>query len=281
MLKARIITAVILLIVLSAILWVDSPWPFLLFISLVVGLAAFEWLRLVYARLFGVACALGIMLALLTVWQAYVWIGAAQPDRFTADVSIALTGLVWVLLVPAYLALANVQRSKPVMGWGLFAPICLFATWAAIVIVWLDHGVWQMLSLLALVWVADIFAYFGGRQWGKVKLAPTISPGKTREGALIGLAGVVAWMLATAFIDDSYAHTVWIQWGWWGVVASAILLGCLAVMGDLFESLLKRQANVKDSGGLLPGHGGVYDRIDAVVAVVPVAYLITHDFWDR
>jgi phosphatidate cytidylyltransferase len=132
-----------------------------------------------------------------------------------------------------------------------------------------------------IIWVADIFAYFGGRQFGRHKLAPSISPGKTREGALIGLAGVLLWMLLSAQWAGSYAADVMGRWGVLGVIVVAVLLGSVSVLGDLFESLLKRRAGVKDSGRLLPGHGGVYDRVDAVVAVVPVAYLLVYDFWHR
>ena len=136
-----------------------------------------------------------------------------------------------------------------------------------------------LLSLLLLIWIADVLAYFGGRRFGKHKLAPSISPGKTREGALFGLAGVLIWMLATAFYEGSYAFWLLQALGWAGLILGSLLLGVLAIMGDLFESFLKRQANVKDSSRLLPGHGGVYDRVDAVVAVVPVAYLLVSDFW--
>jgi CDP-diglyceride synthetase len=121
--------------------------------------------------------------------------------------------------------------------------------------------------------------YFRGRRFGKNKLAPQISPGKTREGAFIGLCGVVIWLAVSALYENTYASELKAAWGWPGLILAALLLGLLAIVGDLFESYLKRQADVKDSSRLLPGHGGVFDRIDAVVAVVPVAYLLVTDFW--
>jgi len=126
-----------------------------------------------------------------------------------------------------------------------------------------------------VIWVADIAAYFVGRKFGRHKLAPAISPGKTREGALAGIVGVVIWLLASAQWPGSFGADLIIRWGLFGTILIAILLAIFSISGDLFESLLKRRAGVKDSSRLLPGHGGVFDRIDAVVAVVPLAYLLT------
>jgi len=125
---------------------------------------------------------------------------------------------------------------------------------------------WALLGMM-LVWVADTAAYFAGRKWGRRKLAPSISPGKTWEGAWGGLAAAVAY----AIICGTFLlGTV----GWLALVASAALLTAISIVGDLFESAAKRQAGVKDSGTLLPGHGGIMDRIDSATAVLPVAALL-------
>lgn len=140
-----------------------------------------------------------------------------------------------------------------------------------------EHGVFYILTLLIVIWVADIAAYFVGRAVGRHKLAPSISPGKTREGAMAGIAGVVIWLLVSAQWPESFGADLMRRWGLFGSIVLAILLAIFSISGDLFESLLKRRAGVKDSSQLLPGHGGVFDRIDAVVAVVPLAYLLTGD----
>ena len=127
-----------------------------------------------------------------------------------------------------------------------------------------EPGEWILLYLLTLVWVADIGAYFSGRRFGKNKLAPTISPGKTREGVAGGLLVNLGWMLIVFLLVD----------GWGIALPIFIAIGCatvvISVVGDLSISILKREAGVKDSGKLLPGHGGVLDRIDSVIAASPV-----------
>jgi phosphatidate cytidylyltransferase len=150
----------------------------------------------------------------------------------------------------------------------------MLATWWVFVSLFVQRGSIYLISLLILVWVADLAAFFAGRRWGKHKLAPNISPGKTREGAIAGLLAVVVWLVASSFWSGSFAQDLLYHWTWLGLIVWGLLLGALSIMGDLFESLLKRRAHVKDSSKLLPGHGGVYDRIDAVVVVLPVAFVL-------
>ncbi len=279
MLLKRVITAVVLLGILAIDLSLDNPWPLLLFFNVVVGVTAFEWLRLTAPGQTVVAAAAGLLVGSSTLLQAYSWLSQDVPNLGLLHVAVVVSVIVWLTVVPWRLVTANINHQPKSVAWSLFAPICLFATWGGLALVWIQSGAWSLLSLLLLIWIADILAYFGGKQFGKHKLAPNISPGKTREGALFGLGGVVIWMLATASFEGSYADWLLQAWGWTGLVICSILLGILAIMGDLFESFLKRQADVKDSSRLLPGHGGVYDRVDAVVAVVPVAYFLISDFW--
>jgi phosphatidate cytidylyltransferase len=127
-------------------------------------------------------------------------------------------------------------------------------------------GPLQVLLVLVLVWIADTVAYFVGRAWGRRKLAPAISPAKTWEGAAGGLFGALAYAIIGGF---------WIQGiAWAPFLAAAALLGMVSIVGDLFESAAKRQAGVKDSGSLLPGHGGILDRIDSATAALPLAALL-------
>ncbi len=281
MLIKRVITAVVLLGILAVDLALENPWPLLFFFSVAVAVTAFEWLRLTLPGQTMIASALGLVLGLGTLWQAHVWLEAQYMDLTLLQVAVVLSSVIWLTAIPAKLLTAKIHHQPKSILWSVFAPICLYATWGALALFWINEGAWSLLSLLLVIWIADILAYFGGKQFGKNKLAPNISPGKTREGALLGLAGVLIWMLVTAQFDNSYAFWLQQAWGWVGLLCGSILLGVLAIMGDLFESYLKRQANVKDSSRLLPGHGGVYDRVDAVVAVVPVAYLLISDFWFR
>ena len=132
---------------------------------------------------------------------------------------------------------------------------------------------------MAIVWIADIGAYFSGKAFGKRKLAPSISPGKSWEGAIGGgilvlLAAVAS--IATPALGDTFAVRLYQTWGWLGFFAVLILMVAASIVGDLFESQLKRRAAMKDSSNLLPGHGGVLDRIDALIPTLPLAALITY-----
>jgi phosphatidate cytidylyltransferase len=126
-------------------------------------------------------------------------------------------------------------------------------------------GALALLALMAIVWVADITAYFAGRAFGKRKLAPSISPGKTWAGAYGAVAGVVGYGLAASAIVDLPGPAV--------LIPVLVVLTVLSIVGDLFESLLKRQADIKDSSNVLPGHGGVLDRIDSLTSTLPLIAL--------
>jgi phosphatidate cytidylyltransferase len=169
-------------------------------------------------------------------------------------------------------------------SWGRVAQVWrLLAGWLAIALAWWALvaakavGLNFLMSILTLVWAADVAAYFGGRAWGLRKLAPHISPGKTWAGAWSGVAAVCAlgllWLWADTRGDWGSSSLYTVLWQRSPVllpVGVALLVG-LSIAGDLLESLVKRVAGVKDSSGLLPGHGGVLDRVDALLPVLPVA----------
>jgi phosphatidate cytidylyltransferase len=172
----------------------------------------------------------------------------------------ALSAFFWVVLAPLWMW-RGVQPGQTVWigaaGFAVLVP-------AALAMVRLEPLV--VLLVLVLVWIADTAAYFVGRAWGRRRLAPSISPGKTWEGAAGGLIGAMLYVIIVAMSTDPGA--------WLALVVTALLLGMVSIVGDLFESAVKRQAGVKDSGSLLPGHGGILDRIDSATAALPLAALV-------
>ncbi len=172
--------------------------------------------------------------------------------------TLVLAAAFWVVAVPFWMWIGVSPRPRLLLACGFVVILP-----AAIAMATLRGQ--EVLAVLVLVWIADSAAYFSGRRWGRRKLAPSISPGKTREGALGGVLGAMAY----AIICGTFLKEL----AWAPYLAAAAVLAVLSILGDLFESAVKRQAGVKDSGSLLPGHGGILDRIDSATAVLPVAAL--------
>ncbi|MFM0051003.1 phosphatidate cytidylyltransferase [Caballeronia grimmiae] len=267
MLKTRVITAIVLLAVLVPVTLFAPIGAFAALIGFVVVFAAWEWGRLLKLNGAGpVSYALVAGLALIL--SAYVVV----PKPL-----FQMAAIFWVLAGPYALIRKPVLAAGAWRGFLLFAGIVVFvACWHAVVQARMQ-GVAFVLSLLLVVWLADIGAYFAGKALGRHKLAPSISPGKTWEGALGGWVAVMA-IGSIAAATGVYAPTLFTAFvahlGWVRALAALTVLVAFSVVGDLFESLLKRQAGVKDSSGLLPGHGGVLDRIDALLPVLPIALLM-------
>ena len=277
MLRQRIITAVIMLAVLVAALWSASPVPFMVLALVMMAAAAWEWARLNGVQGAG-APALGAAMVLacgLSWWAGWV----NEPFR------------AWWLVVALWVVVGGLLISVGVDGWSrvpaflrlALGPAALWVAWLAVVQARLV-GVNFLLSVLALVAAADIAAYFAGRAFGGQlvarKLAPSISPNKSWEGVFGGMAGVLLLAALWIFFDRQIAPADWSRslyshlWQGGGLVwlvPSVIALAGLSVVGDLVESLVKRAAGAKDSSQLLPGHGGVLDRIDAQLPTLPFA----------
>lgn len=272
MLKQRVITAVIMLIVLLPALFAASPWPFALLTLAMVAAAGWEWGRL--NGVTGVAAiAMGVVVALAcaAAWAAG-WVETQFKPVWWLATAVWVLGGAWAL------------RGGPSAWPGLARParivlglIVLWTAWLALASAKVV-GTAFLLSILALVWAADIAAYFGGRAFGKRKLAPAISPGKSWEGVWSGVVGVAILAAIWIYIDHS-AHTGPIslftmlldRLSWAGLLLALVFLCAMSVVGDLVESLVKRAAGAKDSSNLLPGHGGVLDRVDALLPVLPIA----------
>ena len=271
MLKTRIVTAVVLIAVtLAALFWLPSRgWGAVTLV--VVGIAAYEWANLSgmtrLARVAFVAGAVAIGADLL--------FGFATDAGWPAALTLVACGtatLFWLAVAPVWLACAWHVESKLVLavtGW-----LVLLAWWVALVQLQARSPA-LLLAAMAIVWIADTAAYFSGRAFGKRKLAPTISPGKTWEGVYGALAATAAYALAMLYLAPGVVHasdrSPPAVAAWLGFV---LALTAVSVVGDLFKSLLKRQRGVKASGRILPGHGGVIDRIDALLAVMPPAALL-------
>jgi phosphatidate cytidylyltransferase len=272
MLRLRVITALVLVIPFLFSLTVDSLLPFALFTLVFIAAAGWEWGRLNQA---GGALSVGmaVMLAL------------ACAAAFAADWTTRTPAAAWwvacaLWVVGGFIALKSGPARWPHLPRAARWVIGLVALWAA----WLAMGraravgINFMLSVFCLVWMADVAAYFGGKAWGRRKLAPSISPGKSWEGVWSGMAGVLAlavlwnWIDRTFAVDGPSLYTHLVRTvGLVATVPTLLALAGISVVGDLVESLVKRAAGRKDSSGLLPGHGGVLDRIDALLPVFPVA----------
>lgn len=271
MLKIRVVTAVVLLAVFLPVTFIAPAGLFGALVALVVVLAAWEWGRLLKLPGLGsIAYAVVAALALLASLRFAPGMHGARP-------LIEAAAVFWVLAGP-FVLLRKPQLAHG--AWRLFlglAGLVLFvACWHSLVLA-RATGVPFMLSMLLVVWLADIGAYFTGKAFGKRKLAPAISPGKTWEGALGGwlaamLVGGAA--IATHAFEPTLFSALAARIGIARALLALTVLVAFSIVGDLFESLLKRQAGVKDSSALLPGHGGVLDRIDALLPVLPLAMLL-------
>lgn len=264
MLRQRVITAAVLVVLIVTAVVALPLAAFGALLAVVVLAGAWEWatlsgfdgvVRYGYCGLMGGLLGLG--------W----WLHDYEPLMTMLLFAAVLFWLLVLFWLRSYAA--EPQRRSPAPLWGLAGLLVLLTPWAALLELrqWPESGPELVLFLLVMIWIADSGAYFVGRRWGRRKLAPQISPGKTWAGALgafsttliMALAGAAGFGLAP---------------GWWPVfVALCLVTVAFSIVGDLFESMLKRQWGVKDSGQLLPGHGGVLDRIDSLTAAVPLFVL--------
>ncbi len=270
MLRQRIITALILVGIMFAALAASNPWPFALVTLVLLAAGAWEWGRLNGAAA-AVSWALGVLMLLAGVAAVMSGLTSASlGGAWWLAVAVWTLGGAWVLRrgVPAW---PNAPRA---LRWVLGLALLMLA-WAALIEA-RSVGINFMLSMLCVVWMADVAAYFGGKAFGRHKLAPAISPGKSWEGVWSGMVGVLALALVWMALDRRFGfdgpslYTRLVQTHGWVVTVLALLALCmLSVVGDLIESLVKRAAGAKDSSRLLPGHGGVLDRVDALLPVMP------------
>ncbi|CAM5180527.1 Phosphatidate cytidylyltransferase OS=Castellaniella defragrans OX=75697 GN=HNR28_002390 PE=3 SV=1 [Castellaniella defragrans] len=275
MLRTRVFTALALLLVLALAVSAPTPWPMLALLALMCGCAWWEWLRLVLPGRRGLVVTAAVAVAVLLAASVRLQHGIAEPFVWLLWFVPVLAVLFWLLVAPFAVIRASLPSLCRPAALALLGALVLGATWLSLAWIFLKHGAGTLISLWALIWCADIAAYFVGRSLGRRKLAPRVSPGKSWEGAAGGVVAAVLWLAATAlWWPGSFGALLQARGGWTAVVILGAVLAAWSIVGDLFESLLKRRAGVKDSSRLLPGHGGVYDRIDAVLPVAPAAMLL-------
>jgi phosphatidate cytidylyltransferase len=271
-LRTRVITAVVILLLLLGMLFFAPPLVWAAFVLVVAFLGCWEWSRMSALGKTGQNAYLLLSGAIGgALWLVY----ARAPDTYfmtASSISFVIAAIFWIAVAPFWLA----RKGRPgagacaIAGW-----IVMWPTWFAFVVL-RDVSPWLLLAVAAVIWVADIAAYFAGKRFGKHKLAPAVSPGKTWEGVMGALAGVAVYGIVltlvarsqptpiSAIFDSAYGVPV---------VVAMLVLAALSIVGDLLESWMKRGVGLKDSSSLLPGHGGVLDRIDALTSTLPVAAL--------
>lgn len=280
MLKQRIITALALLAILLPALFAEDTRAFLLLSMLLIAAGAWEW-----ARMNGLSSAPSVVSGFVCAGLCgYAWWAGwtAQTESWLWW----MAGSAWVgvtawMLVRGIQGWAAWHRN---LRWGM-GLLLLWLAWLAMAQA-RTASVQLLLSIFFVVWAADVFAYFFGRALGgkiiRQKLAPSVSPGKSWEGAIGGLFGVFLIASAWMHLEQSYQwagtslFTAMMQHGYFLWALSLIFLTAMSVVGDLVESLVKRSAGVKDSSNLLPGHGGVLDRLDALLPALPIAMMLLH-----
>ena len=271
MLGQRVITALLLVAIFLPALFHPEPQSLAALSLVLISLAGWEWGRLMgcqpmAAIALGLAC---LVVCVFSWWSGLV--DSLTPVFWLTAVLIWVLGGGWMLRFGMARWLDVPMALRCFIGLGL-----LWATWMALFCA-KTIGTNFMLSVLLLVWMADIAAYFSGRAWGQRKLAPSISPGKSWEGVAGAVLGVAAlalcWLQWDALRPEGSPsiYAILMNKSWLAMTLGLLLMTGMSVVGDLVESLLKRCAGVKDSSGLLPGHGGVLDRIDALLPTFPLA----------
>lgn len=267
MLRQRVITAILLLAgLLAALVWF-SQLAWLSLVAVICALGAWEWGGL-HALARGPRLGFAALAGGLTLLLGGLGgLAGEAGDRGVLLIAYVCSAALWLVWVPQWLR----------RGWHVPRPVALLVGMVVLVPTALAMAQLRavdlvlLLAALGLVWVADIAAYFAGRAFGRHKLAPTVSPGKTWEGAAGALIGVMlCGSLAQTLNSDHPLAEVGLVW----LMLFLMAYTALSILGDLFESLVKRQAGAKDSGTLLPGHGGILDRIDSLTPTLPVVALL-------
>jgi phosphatidate cytidylyltransferase len=280
MLKTRVITAVVLLALFIPILFFSPAIILSLVISVVISLASWEWGRFIWGVQSKYPIYYSLMIQGFLAILMYCIEGNNQEliTRLSDFMLVTLwvSIIFWLIVVPFILSKKlqfSIKKNTPLLA--IAGVIVFLCDWYAFILL-REKGLWVLLSVLMIVWTADIGAYFTGKKFGKHKLAPQLSPGKSIEGAIGGMVAVCILGLIFFSFNIStmnFFNVIGQQSSWIILIPLSLFLAGMSVIGDLFESQLKRLSGMKDSSGLLPGHGGVMDRLDALLPVLPIAAL--------
>lgn len=257
MLKQRLMTAAILIPLMLGAIFYLPPVPFAYFTGVITLAAGWEWTNLMEVKQPGWRAAYLILMTMVAYGILFVPVLEL----------LRLTLLWWVLafILALYYPKGSKRWGKGDLFRGLMGLFVLVPCWGAINFIrGQTDGIYILLFVMVLVWGADTAAYFAGKKWGKHKLLPQVSPGKSMEGVLAAIFFSIIYTLFLFWLDDMPGST----WKW-GVLLSIVTVA-FSVVGDLTESMLKRHVGLKDSGNLLPGHGGLLDRIDSLTAAAPI-----------
>ncbi|AGF46879.1 phosphatidate cytidylyltransferase [Candidatus Kinetoplastibacterium desouzaii TCC079E] len=273
LLKQRFITALLLLLILSFSLLSDNKGNFILLITFLVSMVFLEWTRMsifMFVNNFILYFISFILFSCLFIFSNKILM---YSDVFY--ILLFTVCAIWLLVATISIIYARRFCYIEKIFWSLFSiPACL-SVWFSVVLFYVFYGSWFLLSLLIPVWIIDILGYFSGKLIGKVKLAPLVSPGKTIEGSLFGLFFAFLWFILSAYLPGSFACFILEKYS---LFVSSVLFFVLcfsSIVGDLFESLLKRNYSLKDSSNFLPGHGGFFDRLDSIIPFLPIAIMIS------
>ncbi len=259
MLKHRIFTALVLLFITAGVMFYTNPLTFAICCWMLCLTAIYELTKMYK---FSIIQSIATML----IATAAV-IGIAVTSSDLSQIMRIISVTTWCFVTP--LILIFMPKKFPKISIGIFSLILFIPAYYALNIIHAFFGSWQLISILAMAWIADTGAYFVGRAIGKRKLAPKISPGKSIEGAIGGFIFVLIYLI---ILKSQNAVDYLPNYG--TTFKFAFILTAVGIIGDLLESWFKRVAQVKDSGNILPGHGGVFDRIDSLIAVIAIAYAI-------
>lgn len=269
MLKTRLLTAIVLIFLfLAAVVWLpDMAWAGLTLGIILIG--AWEWTGFMQTTAAGRRLYVGLTALYGVGLLVALHMGYTQPMEYSLFWGVLLSIVFWVIIAPVWLVLRS--KVQNVFFLGAIGWVVLLPTWFALMMLKISGllmlvnleglGIQLLLGIIVVIWIADSAAYFFGKRFGKHKLAPAISPGKTWEGVL---GAWLAVSLYGAILCFAFNLDLWLIVALWGVTV-------LSIMGDLLESLFKRQSGLKDSGNILPGHGGMLDRIDGLTSSLPLA----------
>jgi phosphatidate cytidylyltransferase len=260
MLKKRILTAAVLIpVTLLALFFLPTP-GFFIFTGIISLGAAWEWSNLMQLKTIRTRFIYVIISAIVFVWAATLPVFVLFSNTF----------LWW--LVATWLVITYPQKSqwwqKSMIARGLMGLFAIAPCFVALNLMREQRdGIYSLLFVLLLIWGADTAAYFSGKKWGSTKMAPRVSPNKTMQG----LYGALIFSVLFAILALWFFHLPYSMWVW--AILLSIVTVIFSIIGDLFESMMKREAGLKDSGKLLPGHGGLLDRIDSLLSAAPVFVL--------